>query len=387
MSVPKGFDRGTTFTGPLWVKRKPAGSTREIKDRIAAATPRLGSYLFEDFDGPIQTFTLTTQLFTDSGVTEQATTGTQTGYVYVPRAGRLVSARIIAEDGLTADDTNYVTFAIANKLASGSGSTAMLAATDANTTKATGGTGITAVVGRSLTVNGTAANLRVAAGDVLAVTSTATGTLDNAIDQPKVVLTFATLPNKQVPLITHTAGSPLVGPVDDTANGEAICQLSATNEANVAGWYLEDQLLVDPTKGPIFCCRLKVSAVATATRFIWGLISAYTATLDNITSNVMFRLEGNSLALLAESDDGTTDSDDQSTSTTLTAATYNDFRIDMTDLANIEFWVDDTRVATLAASALTASTLLQPVCLIQKDSGTGEQSITMDWWSLEYARR
>ena len=61
-------------------------------------------------------------------------------------------------------------------------------------------------------------------------------------------------------------------------------------------------------------------------------------------------------------------------------------KVDMTDTGNIEFWVDDNRVCTLAASALTSSMLMQPVFYIQKDSGTGTQSMTIDYWSIEQGR-
>ena len=101
----------------------------------------------------------------------------------IPWAGVLTAAYFIGEDALAANDTNYVTWTITNKGGAGAGSTAMLAATDANTTKATGGSAIAALDTRALTIHGTAANLVVAAGDALLVRAAGTGTLANVVDR------------------------------------------------------------------------------------------------------------------------------------------------------------------------------------------------------------
>jgi hypothetical protein len=119
-----------------------------------------------------------------------ATTGTGEVNVVAPVTGRLVRAWFVGKAALAANDTNYVTFAITNKGQAGAGSTAMLAATDANTSKATGGSAIGAFTARALTLHGTAANLRVTRGDTLNVTVAATGTLANTITFPTVVLEF-----------------------------------------------------------------------------------------------------------------------------------------------------------------------------------------------------
>lgn len=119
-----------------------------------------------------------------------ATTGNIDTYLIVPEAGTLVSADFSGVDALAANDSNYVTFSITNLGQAGSGNTAMLAATDANTTKATGGTGLAANTKRSLTVHGTGANLAVAAGDRLLVRVAATGTLANTVTYPTFLLRF-----------------------------------------------------------------------------------------------------------------------------------------------------------------------------------------------------
>jgi len=117
------------------------------------------------------------------GGTTIATTGNTDLTVVVPFAGVLTAVYFIGEDALAANDTNYVTWTITNKGTGGAGSTAMLAATDPNTTKATGGSAIGALDARALTVHGTAANLVVAAGEGLLIRAAATGTLANVVDR------------------------------------------------------------------------------------------------------------------------------------------------------------------------------------------------------------
>lgn len=117
-----------------------------------------------------------------------ATTGNSDLTVVVPFAGVLTAVYFIGEDALATNDTNYVTWTITNKGGAGAGSTAMLAATDPNTTKATGGSAIAALDTRALTIHGTAANLVVAAGDALLIRAAATGTLANVVDRTAYTL-------------------------------------------------------------------------------------------------------------------------------------------------------------------------------------------------------
>ena len=120
-----------------------------------------------------------------------ATTGNSDVFVTVPVAGTLSAAWFAGVDGLTANDTNFITFSITNLATTGAGTTVMLAATDANTTKATGGTALTANARRVLTLSGTAANLAVSAGDRLRIRAAATGTLANTVTFPVYSLQFS----------------------------------------------------------------------------------------------------------------------------------------------------------------------------------------------------
>lgn len=122
------------------------------------------------------------------GTTSIATTGNTDEYLTATKSGRVVAAFFHALAALAAHDTNYVTFSITNLGQAGAGSAALLAASDANTTKATGGSAIAANTKRSLTLHGTLTNLDVVEGDRLLIRFAASGTLSGAVTRPQVTL-------------------------------------------------------------------------------------------------------------------------------------------------------------------------------------------------------
>jgi hypothetical protein len=355
----------------------------ETFDLVWGANPRIRAPLpLMDFLGAPKTFVLAVPLF---DVTANANTilvgANSRGRVKVPRAGRLISAHLLAEDALAKHADNHITFTVTNELASGSGTAEMLSTTTgANTTDndLASAVAITAKTGRAFTISGTAASLRVAEGDHILVTATVAGTLANAVDLPVMILTFATIPDDLTPLIARTAGSPLVGPVDAVANGEITGVLSATNEVNTAAVYGGDKLDIIGSYGPILRGRIKVGTIAANERFVFGLCSAYNATWDSTTINAWFRLEG-SMALLAETDDDTSNRDDQATGITLVAGTYYDFIIDLAVRPGYaRFRMGNRPPLDLAMGALASTHLLQVICAVQKASGTGVPSWTAD---------
>lgn len=112
--------------------------------------------------------------------------GTTEVLVMVPFAGTVTAAWFAAKDALIANDTNFVTFAIKNKGQAGAGTTDVLSTAAGNTTKVTGGSALTGYKKRDLALNGTPANLVVAAGDVLAVQVVGAGTLANTLTEGNV---------------------------------------------------------------------------------------------------------------------------------------------------------------------------------------------------------
>lgn len=95
----------------------------------------------------------------------------------VPQNMTILTAQLTATTSITANDTNYWTFAMTNTTASKS----LLLATDVNTTKATGGSGITANTLRSLSLTSTTADLTVAKGDLVTFTFTKTSSASNIV--------------------------------------------------------------------------------------------------------------------------------------------------------------------------------------------------------------
>lgn len=120
-----------------------------------------------------------------------ATTGATTEYTVVPEAGSLISVEINPLVALAKSDTNYITWTVVNLGQAGSGTTAMLAVSDANTTKNTGGTALAINTKHALTVHGTAGNLVVAQGDKISIVATTAGTLANTVTVPVYILRFS----------------------------------------------------------------------------------------------------------------------------------------------------------------------------------------------------
>lgn len=120
-----------------------------------------------------------------------ATTSATSAFAICPKAGTVVGIDFTGKDALAANDTNYITFTAVNRGQAGAGTTDLLAATDPNTTKATGGTALAAKGKRSLTLHGTAGNLAVVAGDVIEIIATATGTLANTVTLSAAIVKIA----------------------------------------------------------------------------------------------------------------------------------------------------------------------------------------------------
>ncbi len=118
-----------------------------------------------------------------------ATTGNTDEYIICPISGNLISVDFSSLAALAANDTNYITWTITNLGQAGAGSTAMLAATDANTTKTTGAA-LAANTKRQLTLSATPNNTQVVEGDRLLIRAAATGTLAGAVTFPTYMLRF-----------------------------------------------------------------------------------------------------------------------------------------------------------------------------------------------------
>jgi len=380
------FVTGGSSTVPTYGRRRNRGGSQQFADIRFLEHARSLRDFVEDFEGVVPSYTLTMPLYdgtADANKQLQAVNSRAT--LMAPRAGILQEVSYVAEDALVQDATNILTFTLTNKLGTGLGSTAMLAAVDGNTTKTTTGFAIVANRPQALVVSATAAALRVSAGDDL-VGLASPVSLANTIDLPSYLIKIATLPSRWNPRTQHTAGLPLVGPVVGTANGEAICALSSTNEVMGAFADWGDQVAIPSSGQTLFWARVKFGTYGANETAIVGLTSAWNATLASMTQRCAFRLSGD-MVLKAETDDGTTDSGLISTGLTVVAGTYYLLRIDMSDTGNVTFWVDERPLAVLSAPAFTTSSaLLQPMFGVQKASGTGVPDLTVDYLRVLHAR-
>lgn len=197
MAQREALGRGFASPGPIYVQ-KADGTFVQVVDEEgnSVANPELpsgsigtseiasGAVTPEKMSTSAKTFTVQINLATVT------TTGNTDGHILIGRAGTLTAAYFNGTDALAANDTNYITFTLRNIKADGSGSDEMLLASDANTTKATGGSALSAVTTRSLQISGTALNLAVSAQHRLRFRAAASGTLANTITNGVVTLVF-----------------------------------------------------------------------------------------------------------------------------------------------------------------------------------------------------
>jgi len=113
-----------------------------------------------------------------------ATTGNTDTYFIAPFNANVIEMYFSGVDALASNNTNYITWTMTNLGQDGTGTGAILAATDANTTKATGGSAITANTRRLLTLSNSTTTLLVKRGDRIRIRAAATGTLANTVTFP-----------------------------------------------------------------------------------------------------------------------------------------------------------------------------------------------------------
>lgn len=165
--------------------------------------------------------------------------------------------------------------------------------------------------------------------------------------------------------------------------------LDSTDEAESARLDMGDQLNFGSTLNPYFeaLCEFTRNGAA-ASYAIIGLASAYNSNPDSVANNIWFKIidSGTAISLVVEGDDGTTDTDDVATGYTIASGTQYRFSIDMSDLSNIVFKVNDTIVAKkkIAVSALTGN--LQPYFIVAKASGASQAKLESDFFRVETDR-
>ena len=188
---------------------------------------------------------------------------------------------------------------------------------------------------------------------------------------------------------TSSSGAPTFA-FQGAADGVYRMKFSSTDESQKIATYLGDAVCIPPTKKPIFEARVKITGTFSADdRVVIGLGSARNATLDSVADHVWFRMEGANNNILVEGDDAATDNDDNDTSVDWTTGTFHIYKIDMSDTSNVRFFVDGTECVlpeAIDVSGMVAGDLLQPIIELQKDAGTVQHSVDVDYISVLWER-
>lgn len=167
----------------------------------------------------------------------------------------------------------------------------------------------------------------------------------------------------------------------DASGGQITLPLDVTSEAQESGLTWGDQRSFSLDKKPVIEMRLALATLPTLlSEAVWGLAGDKNAVADTVAEGIWFKADGSG-AIVAESDDGTTNNDDKSTGVTVTAGEFRIYRIDCTDPTDIKFFIDGARVATATTfSANAVPTLaLQPYVHIAKASGAGLGVVKVDY--------
>ena len=189
---------------------------------------------------------------------------------------------------------------------------------------------------------------------------------------------------------TSAGGTPTFA-FQSVADGVYRMAFASNDEAEYLSTYLGDVVCIPPTKNPVFEARVKITGTFSADdRVVIGLASARHNTLDNIADHAWFRMEGANNNILVEGDDdGTTDNDDNDTGKDWTSGTFHTYKIDMSDLTDVKFFVDGTKCAlpeAMDVSGMAAGDLLQPYIAMQKDAGAVTHSVDIDYISVVWER-
>lgn len=172
----------------------------------------------------------------------------------------------------------------------------------------------------------------------------------------------------------------------DTTGGIYTLATVAVSEAEAGQITHGNQLTINLSQTPIVRFRVKFSPAGAAftadERLVIGVCSDHTNaedSLDNVTTNAWFRIEGANLDILWESDDGSADDDDNDSGINIVKDAWTEFEIDFTSLAAVKFRVDGVDASgTCDLSGLSANTMVQPIVCIQRDAGTEINSLATD---------
>ncbi|MEM2160743.1 MAG: hypothetical protein QXN55_07310 [Candidatus Nitrosotenuis sp.] len=193
-----------------------------------------------------------------------------------------------------------------------------------------------------------------------------------------------------------SAGAPTTAIVADADNGQYAIILASNDEAEVETLYWNDELNIDTAGGPVMVLYMTVNEdITTNDTLVFGFADAQNDTTDSTTYNAWFKL-AETMDLLIESDNNTTNDDDNDTGINLVEDTWYMFKIDCSDPTDCDFFYsttpgnDWTELLASTPFAIGSGVNVQSYIQIQK-SGSGTDStvpgITIDYVNVYWKRK
>jgi hypothetical protein len=188
---------------------------------------------------------------------------------------------------------------------------------------------------------------------------------------------------------TKTETNGLGVTASDQANGVLKLVLDNTEEAATAAI----EMAAAPftiTSNPVFEARVAIYDISAANTadFNFGLTNASHATdMDAATRYALFHLDGAALDVKVQTTDGATTV--AATDTTVNAVddTFAVFKIDASDLTDVKFYINATRVLSTTTFDISAWTgTCTPVFHVEKASGTNVADMRVDWVRVQCGR-
>lgn len=176
-------------------------------------------------------------------------------------------------------------------------------------------------------------------------------------------------------------------------------KFSSDAEAQKLTLYQGDERSIIGANGVIFEVRCAITGTFTADdRVVVGLGGNRNATLDSMNLACWFRMEGANNDITVETNTSGIGSPttirDVDTGKDWVSGQYHTFRIDMRKFDDVKFFVDGERCATpntVANNKMSIGNgntqLYQPFIEIQKDGGTEQHSIDIDYVSVLWDRK
>ena len=181
------------------------------------------------------------------------------------------------------------------------------------------------------------------------------------------------------------AAPPTVALVANAAGGQVALTLLSNSEKEDAALYWNDNLAMDLTKKASFEFVAALSVLpSAAVQAVMGFQSAWADGPDNGSFYIGFGWLANG-NLLIRSKDGVTTSSIAAApaggAAIVTDTAQHVYRVDMSDVNDVSFWVDGVRVnavGSITFKATGSNAVLQPYASVYKASGVGVGTLTID---------